>query len=152
MSHKLVVGVAALGLFTLLAAFALPPAIDASQSTENRTMVLDDGETATVTEGLNVTANDTANDQAVIDFEDTETGLTQSVTVNEGNTTNITLNDENVTVTVVETTSTDVTLDVEYSPRYGWDGGAKTVVAQLDVILVMFAFVLLLGAMGAVVS
>lgn len=152
MSSKLVVGVAALGMFVLLAAFALPPAIDASQSTETRTMVLDEGETDVVTTGLNVTANDTTNTEAVIDFEDAETGLSERVTLTEGENVTVTINDENVTVTVTETTSTDVTLDVEYSPRYGWDSGAKTVVAQLDVILVLVAFALILGAMGAVVS
>lgn len=142
----------ALGLFALLIAFAVPPAISASQSTTNDTFVLAENETTTVTDGLNVTLDASTDGNATVVFEDTETGISETVTLNESETVNVTLNGENVTVTLDDASETEAQVSVEYSPRYGWDAGAKTVAAHLDVILLIVAFALLFGGMGAVVS
>lgn len=152
MSAKLPVAFVALGMFTLLIAFAVPPAISASQSTTTDTFVLGEDETAAVTDGLNVTLDDSTDGNATVTFEDTETGISETVTVNESETVNVTLNGEDVTVTVTESSELEAQLEVEYSQRYGWDAGAKTVASHLDVILLIVAFALLVGGMGAVVS
>lgn len=152
MSLKLPVAVVALGLFVMLIAFAIPPAITASTSTATDTFELDEGETTTVTNELDVTLNESTGSTATVVFQDTETGVTESVTLNESETSTITLKGENVTVTLDESTQNSAQITVDYSPRYGWDDGAKTVAGHLDVILALLAFVLLLGAMGVVMQ
>lgn len=152
MSQRLAVGLTALGLFALLIAFAIPPAIDASQSTTNDTFVIGENDTRTVTDGLNVTLENSTDSEATVLLFDVESGVSHTVELAENSTSDVTINSENVTVRLAEgdATDTEAQLTVEYSPRYGWDDGAKAVAGQMDVILLLMAFALLGGGMGAV--
>lgn len=152
MSEKLVVAGLALGLFVLLAAFAIPPAIDATNNRDSSVHLIDVDETVEVTPGLEVTVEDSTNSQSTLLFTDVDSGLTHNTTIQEGATQNFTLDNEFVEVTLQDATNADAQIRLEYAHTYGWAPGAKTLAEQMDVVLVLFAFVVVLGSIGAVIS
>lgn len=152
MSNKLVVAIAALALFTLLITFALPSAITATQTNRTTVLVVQESESLELTPGLEITAVETNNNDATVSFRDVETNVHSNITLNQGETGNVTLNDEFFNVTVEETTPSEVRVAVEHARTYGWAPGTKLFVEQLDAILVVVAFAMLLFAIGMVIS
>jgi hypothetical protein len=148
---KQLTAVVALVLLVFMFAFSIPSMQAATESPSDVRLDLDEGETATVTEGLTVTADATSNTEATVTFEDVETGADNTTTVPEGNTSNWSLPGGNGTVTNVDSTANQVTVEIEYPTAYGWNPAGVAIVNNIGLILVIMAFVVIMGAMIVVV-
>lgn len=147
------VAVAALALMGLLFAFTVPSMIDATQDPRTSEIRLEEGETATVTEGLTIMLNGSTSNEATYQLEDTGTGRINGSTVSESSpTANYTLPGGDGTVTYVESTNQDAVLNVNYSASYGWNEGATVFVDNMAFILVLLALVVVLGILGVMVT
>jgi hypothetical protein len=147
------VAVASLALLGLLFAFTVPSMIDATQDPQTSEIRLEEGETATVTEGLTIMLNESTANDATYQLTDTESGKTNGSIVSETSpTANYTLPGGDGTVTYVESTNQDAVLNVNYSASYGWNGGATVFVDNMAFILVLLALIVVLGILGVMVS
>lgn len=143
---------AALGLLVLLLVVAVPASITVTEEPAQATYDLDTGDQTTVTQTLQIVVEDTTNQpDATITLRDTETLDSQTETMMPDNTTQYTIRNETIDVTLiaVEGSNANATVGVEYPRTYGWHAGAKTMVDNLPLAFVLVAFVVVVGGIGA---
>lgn len=142
---------AALGLVVLLLVLAIPAAITVTDSPATATFDLDEGERASVVQTLSVVVEDTSQNSSTITLRDSKTIESQTETLSPGETESYQLNGDqmNVTLRELQGPSANATVAVEYPRTYGWAPGAKTMVDNLPLALVVVAFVVVIGGIGA---
>jgi ABC-type oligopeptide transport system substrate-binding subunit len=141
------------GVFVLLIAMLVPTLISATDSNQTESIELNEGESTAITQRLTVTAQNVSNSgqnatfvaQSEASLNTTEYGL--NVTESQTQT----LDGENVTIHLRNIQSpTDgsadvATLDVTYSPFFGWNDGATAFWNNLGIIVGMVAFLMVVG-------
>lgn len=149
-----IVIIVALGVFVLLAGMILPTAISSTGENATTGLQLDEGETTTVTDGLEATAVSTADNQSEIQLRDVETQQVINKTITEGDTATYEFsNRDTVTVTVEDSQSQTVYLSpIEYPRSYGWGDGAKMFADNIGLLLVILTFLLFGSVLIAVVE
>lgn len=82
---------------------------------------------------------------ATVTVEDTDINESQTVTVDEGSNETATIGGEDIVVTA-ETVNTDsASLTYEWPQDYGWSDGASSIFGILDLIVVLTAFLIMIG-------
>lgn len=138
--------VVGLFVFALVTAFLLPVALDAIAGDETSTITQDVGDTDTVQPDLNVTldSTDDANDTATYTVNASgSTATTSAIAVGSNETVTV----DGIEVTLApQTVNTDsATTDVSYPTDYGWGSGASAMWGILPVIIVLAAFLYIVG-------
>jgi len=140
-------------VIVLLVALVLTPLITASNTDADRGFQLAAGETANVTEGLEVEAEAVNGTQswANVTVRDTTSRLSSTQNITVGASANYSVAGENTTVTNNDINNNVVVrLTVDYSRTYGWSGASKTFATRLDVLLGLLGFLAILGVTSAV--
>lgn len=143
-----------LGLVILGIALFIPSMIDATQSDSVTTVQLADGETANVTEVLQIEASNISNGQseANITVRNTRTFNDSQKLHNVSETKSHTVDGDTVDTTLDSIDSSNVaTITVNYSPMFGWDRGPKVFFKNTPIILSLVGFLLLMGILIVVV-
>lgn len=141
----------ALGILALLIAVAVPASIAVINDPAQGTFDLDEGDTVTVTQTLDVIIEETTQTDATVTLRDSETLSSETQTLSEGQTAEYTVDNEsmNVTLRAAQGANANATVLVEYPRTYGWDSGAKTFIENMPFILVVVLGFVLIGAVGA---
>lgn len=148
--HKSLVAVVTLCMMGLLFAFAIPSMIDASEDPQYDTLTLQEGETVTVTEGLEMTLDNSGQGEATVTLSDTDTGRTNTSTITEGNTSAWSLPGGQGNVTNKDSTASEATLRVEYPGTYGWNDSAVVITDNIGLLLIIIALLTVMGGMMVV--
>ncbi|WP_292484122.1 hypothetical protein [Methanohalobium sp.] len=134
-------------VIALLLAFMMPVAISSFYSDSSVTFDQTEGETVTLTHDLNATLDNVSDSQNTIDvtvYNDVDSasitalseGANQTVTV-DGN--DITVYNDNIT------SPSNATVTYEYPKTYGWSGGVTTLFGVLPLMILLTAFLFILG-------
>lgn len=151
MSPRLTTTLVAFGVLVLFVGLLLPAVITAANTDATVTENLNKSTPETVTDGLNITLTKSDGTNATIELEDTVTFESETNTLTEGDTVTYTINNETTNVTADAIDPNWAITTVEYSRTYGWAAGPKAFVGQLDVLLALLAFLLVMGGLWAVV-
>lgn len=151
MSPRLTTTLIAFGVLVLFVGLLLPAVITAANTDASTTQSLDEGTPETITPGLNITLDSSDGTNATITVTDTNTLDSETNILVEGDTANYSTNNETTTVTAGTINANSTTATIEYSRTYGWAGGPKAFVGQLDVMLALLAFLLVFGGLWAVI-
>jgi hypothetical protein len=139
---KLVVGLLVFGLLT---AFLLPVAIGAISGDETTSITQTSGDTTEVQPDLSVTLDSvTADTDATYTVNANGSTATTSA-LTSGSSETVTVDGVEVTVTPTNIDGSTVTTDVAYPTSYGWGTGAGAMWGLLPVIIVLAAFLYLVG-------
>ena len=154
MSRLVVLGVA-MGLLVLFVAVAGPAMIiGATDGTVSDTREYNENDSVDVSEALTVrvdNVDDTGGaEEAEVLVVSRTTGETGSALIPEGETEQFAIDETTVNVTAdLITSENTVVLTTVHESTLGWDDGAKLLASQLDVVLAVVVFVLLLGMLFA---
>lgn len=146
------VAIVSIALLMLFGAFVVPTLMDSTETPQTFETRLEPGMTEEVTDGLELAVNETGNNEATIVVTDTQTDQEERLVIAQGTTEQYDLPGGSGNITAVETTNQAATLDVTYDPMYGWSAGAQAIVDNIDIILVMLMFLVLMGGLKVVVS
>lgn len=140
-----VLGVVVTGL---MLGYVFPVGLNAVNENPTYDVTLEEGTQQQIKGELSATVtSSTAGSDATVELENTDTGDTESQTINEGETATYTnLDGGVVNVTVVSVTSgTPNTVDAEIEPEtgFGWSQGSKSVFGVLGLFLVLVPLVVL---------
>jgi len=152
MAGKAMVAVIGLTVLLLLGAVAIPAMQSASSEQQTVRLSIDEGDSAGVTTGLNATVVNTTQTDGTIRVTDTETGVTDNLTMPEGDTVNYTLPGGNGSVTLVTANPNDATIDARHSPTYGFGSSATAFVDELGLILVAMLFLVVMASVKVVIA
>lgn len=146
------VAVLTIALLGVLFAFAIPQMIGASQGTQTTEYHLSDGERVVVTDGLEIAVNDTSDTETTVTITDSETHRTDEFSINEGETVAYDMPGGTGNVSVRDTTNQTASLDVDYSATYGWSGAGEAFADHIGLILILMAFLIIVGGMVVVIK
>lgn len=150
--NKSAVAIVTLGLMLLMGAYAVPSMADATTFPEEFSTQLDEGQTEQITDGLEITLDDSTNSQANVTVRDTETDETDNLSIQEGANATYNLTGGTGNVTVVETDDQAAQLDVTYDPMFGWSPAAQAVIGEIELILTLILFLVVLGSMAVIIQ
>jgi len=142
-----------LGILALVGALFIPTLVDSSQEDQNTTVALQEGGNYSLTDRLvvRVVKSNGTTGEATISYLNSRTSHATSVTLSEGQSQNITLDGEYIETRLDDvTTDGETTTTTEYPPTFGWEEGAITFTDSLPIILVLLAFVALVGVLKAI--
>ena len=147
---RLVVLAVAMGLLVLFVAIAGPVMIGASDGMVSDTREYNESDSVQITGALTVrvdNVDDTGGaEEAEVVIVSRTTGETGAATIGEGETEQFSIDSTTVNVTAdLITSENTVVLTTVHEATLGWDDGTKLIAAQLDVIVAIVIFVLLLG-------
>lgn len=92
----------------------------------------------------NVTeVNDGVN--ATVELTDSDTQSTTTATIDQGSTQTLTLEGNDIDVTVDDTTATSATLTYVIPSDYGWDSGSQSLFGLIPLFLVLVAVIAVIG-------
>ena len=147
---KLVPAVA-LVMILMFVAFTFPVIIGESDGTTSSTLTLSEGESDVVTENLRVTVVESTGSDVEVTATNLRTGTSDTQTIVEGETGSYNLDSETVNITADRTGNDFSTLTVEYPRTFGWDESSSWFVDNLDIFMVVIAFVSIMGVVAMVV-
>lgn len=146
-SHKKYVGAAVMiSIGMLVIAAVLAPAFGMMYGPDDRTLTQEEGETYSVTGPLttNATTVDDVNGDVTIELEDTKADVTQTVTVSNDTSETVTINGEDINVTVNNIAdSTTAEVHYVYPSDYGWQEGTSSIffiLPLLGILVILAAF------------
>jgi len=144
-----------MGVILIFVAVAFPAFISGAQTggTTETTATITDGvnDSVDVANVLVATLTDKSESTASMTLTSAQTGDSADVTLTEGETAEITLDNETVTVTLLTVEggqAGDVTVRAIYPSDFGWGSGAKTLTDQLPLVFAALALVIVLGMVG----
>lgn len=150
--NRQAVAIVSIALLMVFGAFLVPTLMSVTEDPQTLETRLEPGQTETVTDGLEVTLNNSTDTTADVRMTDAETDREQSLMVAQGTTESYNLTGGSGNVTAVETTPTAATLEIDYDPMYGWSPAAQTIIDNLGLILTMLLFLVLMGGLKVMVS
>lgn len=146
------VGVASIVLAAVLLAFAFPIGINEMNAQEETNITQAEGEEVVLIDDLNSTVNNVEdplldNPSANITLEDTNTGDSKTVIIDEGATEYVEINGANVTVNNYEhINDTHVDIHYKYPERYFWDDNTRNIYNVMGLIMIVTAVFILMGS------
>lgn len=152
---KLALAIFAVGILGLAIALFAPAALDPTVGNVTQTVNATEGEDIDLTDTLRVTVNDVEDggDTVNATLRSLRTHNSSQVTVDEGNTTNTTVDGDTLHVTTDSVESnTDAIITVEYPPVFGWDSGPRTFIENMDTILIIVVGSIAIAGLGALVK
>lgn len=150
--NRQAVAIVGMTMIVILGVFAVPTIINATEDPQTLETTLEPGMTEEVTNGLELAVNDSTNSEVDLTLIDTETDQEVRLMIAEGTTENYSLPGGDGSVTAVETTNQQATLEVEYDPVYGWSSAAVIFVDNLGLILMLLVMLVVVGAVKAVIK
>lgn len=142
---KAVTLVVALTVGAIVAAVVLPVGISALVEDGETTATQDVGETVEVVGNVEGTLDSIDTGTATVTLNNTATGSSDTVSVDEGQNATATIDGESFTVTG-ETVNTDnATIAYEYPKTFGFSDGAESMWNVLDVMIVLGVFLTFIG-------
>jgi hypothetical protein len=143
------------GLIVIFVAFAFPTFIASSDNANlSSSLTLEgEGDSQSIGDALRVTADNKTNDQVTLAVSTLQDGAnTTSVVLNESETKSVTLEGEEIGITVFDigagNTGT-VSLEVTYPKQLEWDKSARGISDSLPLVLAMLAVIMVGGLVGA---
>lgn len=140
-------------VLALLAGLVLPISVNAIDESDTE-LEQNESETYTVTIDLETTANtiDDTSDDVTVTLEDADTGDSDSATIDEGNTSTLTVEGEEIDVTVEAVQDgTTATLSYTYPTTYGWPDTIGTLFGLLPELLIATVLTAAVGWLVGVV-
>jgi len=141
-------------IFLILGVSTLVPGVIVNlESPQETTFTQAVDERTVVTGDLSSQVTSISNQQEVnTSLVDRKTGEFNSTgTLQPGDTTNVTISGENVTVSLIDTFGTDeAVLTYEYPLYLGWPDGASLIVSEAPLLILLATVVLLLGLLFTV--
>lgn len=144
----------AVGIFALAVAFLFPSFITLPTDTAERTVELDTGEGTDLTDHLNATVTDIGNvsgtKNATVEYTNLDTLNTSSTTVNESQNSSIRLSEDDINTTIDNVTlqqggPNTTRFTVTYPPLFGWSGGPRLFLENLELLFAIIAGLMMLG-------
>lgn len=154
MARQLVLAAFGLGLLALTVGLFIPAVIDADQETTREAVELDINESTLVDDIIRyeLDAANVTNGTANLTVTDTSSYTEAKANLTEGDTVNISLPDDEVSVTLVSVESDGTArIQPDQPYTYGWNSSAKTFLAEIDTIMVLIGTIIMLGGVGSVV-
>jgi hypothetical protein len=149
LGQKMTMAVMGIVVAGLLLGYVFPVGLNAVNEDPTYSLTVDEGTEVEVQERLNATATtvDATNDEVTLQVKDTQTGTTESQTIQNGSTAQFsTLEGGFVNVTVTDTntgTPNSTTLDFEVEQGFAWDDSSKSIFSVLGIFLVLVPLVVL---------
>lgn len=138
----------AIVLITLSLAFIFPANFNSIDSVSNESFIQNENESIFVTTNLEskiIDVNDST-DNITVRLTNTETNEKISLTDLKKNTNeSITLSSSTITVFYEDKSNKDFLLSYEYDTYFNWPTGAKTIMQNMDIMLITIAIVTLFG-------
>lgn len=143
-----------LGIIILFVVVAIPTVIDAADTNGVQTVELEENETEGLTDRLEITAEDVnaSSNETTLKLRDTQSLDEDTQTIANQSTSTFNLSGGDVTVTVQEVSQNTTQADVSYPSTYGWSDGAQTLTANLGLVLVVTAFIVVVGLLRSVIQ
>lgn len=146
-----------LGLLVLLVALTVPMMINATDGEQSYRVELVEGEEQQVTNEINVTSENIRPPQpenATITVEDTETLERDTQAIRNGSSAVYQHDGGNVTVTLTDVSEGPETIraTVDVPRTYGWSGPAQRFGANMGFVLAVVGFIVIAGAIGAMIQ
>ncbi len=139
---KLVVTLTVIGL---MVAFLLPVAIGAVSGPDSTTITQDTTETTELKNGLNATLDSVDTTADTASYTITANGDSTTATVDNGTSTTVTVDGADVTISPESISTGQATTEYEYPTTYGWGTGASAMWAIIPVMIVLAAFLFIVG-------
>ncbi len=153
---KLAVAFFALGMVAIVVGAMVPATIDAQDAEARDTVLLEEGDTAEFDDviELELLAVNNAESFVNVTVRDIETQSDANITnLSVGETKTVSPVSDNVSVTLEEIeTGNSADLTPSFSRTYGWNGGAKLFMNEMDTMLTLVGFVMVVGGLGAVMK
>ena len=142
-SRKAVGLTVALLVAGLLVAFLFPSVIGAISGPSEATVTQDIDETVLLSSpDLEATVTETTDGTDATYTIETDTDSVVGETVNVGESSTVTVDGHDVTISPTEATATGATTDYEYPTTYGWGTGASSLWSILPLFIVLVPFLL----------
>lgn len=154
MAKAFVGGAFLLGLIVLGAAFFLPSMMDVTQENAVETIELEQSQVVDLTDTLELQLDrvNATSDDANVTYTNTRTLETNETLLHPAQPESVNLSGDTINTTLDDVIDNDTAqITAVYPPLFGWSGGPRSFMANLDLVLALFGFALVgVGLIGAI--
>lgn len=141
-----------IGVFALALALIVAPMITATTADTTATNYIDENESVSLTDTLSLAVTDinTSGTEYMVTLEATDenTLSTAQTTLNTTENATIQLSGDAINVNVDDRGTDTALVSATYPPAFGWNGGARAMLDNLGVVIVITAVIMVLGLLG----
>lgn len=150
MADKALIFAFVLGIGILSLGMLVPSLVETTTEDASTTIQVNNQTQTNITNNLELEVSRVNNSESTtnVTLRNLRTFATNNSSVDETNTTALALSGDNISVTNQAVVDNDtVRLGVVYPPMFAWNGGARAFVANLDIIMILLGFTLIMAPM-----
>lgn len=142
-----------IGVLILIVGLLVPAMITSTTQDTTEAVILEENETAELTDTLQigldqVQTSASYTDNATVSLTNLRDYDSTQAVINDTASDTLTLSGDSITVAVDLRTSSSALLSATFAGTFGWNDGARTVMQNMDVIIVLLAILFSLALIG----